>query len=109
MKKFTTTTVLLVLLILVWISCQNSKFEEKQGMLIKIEKFQDRVLDISDIVKDVKILPVLTTGDDIIGNIKDLCFAGEYIYLIDGITTSVFQIRAKDGVCVKKICNRGNG
>jgi len=109
MRKIVQSYMLFVFVVLMGISCHNKKQERIEVKTINIEEFQNNMINIYDVVKNIKIIPIETDSTVLIGNVKDICFFGEYIYLLDDLTASILKIDMKDGSCVKKICDKGNG
>jgi hypothetical protein len=91
-------------------SCNSEK--NKYGtnhQRIIIEKIHGQEISLEEVISKVTILPLRTLDDNIVGNIKDICFMDSYLYILDDQTASIFIFNMEDGSFVKKITRRGNG
>jgi hypothetical protein len=102
-------TYIFILCLISFTSCKRNNREVNSALNIAIENFKNQQIRISDIVTDIRIIPLKTDDDNLLGNIKDICFSDRYIYVLDDLTASVFMFGMEDGAFLKKIRTRGNG
>ncbi len=96
-------------LILVLLSAckENNKNEESQRNII-IQDFKHNKIDISNYAKTTFLLLELGS-DNLLGEIKDICISKDKIYILDGITSSIFLFDLKTGNLIKSINKKGVG
>ncbi|GHT07511.1 hypothetical protein FACS189426_01050 [Bacteroidia bacterium] len=100
---------ILILCLISFISCKKDNQEVNSALNIVIENFKNQKITFSDIVTDIRIMLLNTDENNLLGNIKDICFSSHYIYVLDDLTASVFMFRIEDGSFLKRICTKGNG
>ena len=100
---------LLFLFILVFSSCKYETKKQEALNTFFIEDFQNKVLGVDELASGMKLLPLKLGTDQLIGKIKDVCFIGDTIYLLDEMTASIYSFDMKDGKCIGRICKKGNG
>lgn len=100
---------LLLLFMLVFFSCKYEAKKQDALNTFFIENFQNKELDVDELASEMKLLPLKLDADQLIGKIKDVCFIGDTIYLLDEMTASIYSFDMKDGKCIGCICKRGNG
>ena len=101
--------ILLFLFILVFSSCKYENKKQEALNTFFIEDFQNKVLGVDELASGMKLLPLKLGTDQLIGKIKDVCFIGDTIYLLDEMTASIYSFDMKDGKCIGRICKKGNG
>ena len=87
--------------------CCNTKDVEDKSVVIDLEKKQEIVL--SDIVAQVRILPLIVKEANLFGNIRDICFLGDTVYVLDDITASISAFDVNTGRLTGQVCHRGSG
>lgn len=100
---------LLFLFILVLFSCKYETKKQEALNTFFIENFQNEELGVDELASEMKLLPLKLDADQLIGKIKDVCFIGDTIYLLDEMTASIYSFDMKDGKSIGCICKRGNG
>lgn len=93
--------------LLLFVSCSNKKQINFNNIVI--DSFDKKTIELTNIISNIEVLPLQPDTNNIIGNIKDICFIDNTVYLLDNITSSVFAFDINDGSFIKGICNKGNG
>jgi hypothetical protein len=92
---------------MVLVSC-NSENGRNNHQKIVIESIKEQELALDDVAR-VKTLMLHGLGEEIVGDVKDICFIDNNMYILDGITASIFIFEANNGKFIKKIAKRGVG
>jgi hypothetical protein len=104
MKKY-----IFILCLIPFISCKRDHQEINRALNVVIENFKNQRINLSDVVTDIRIMPLQTDDDNLLGNLKDICCSDNYVYVLDDLTASVFMFGKEDGAFLKRICTKGNG
>lgn len=87
---------------------QDNELKKWQGKMISIEKFQNKKISTSDIALNMEVLR-LNSNAALIGQIKDICIIDTIVYILDGVTSSIFAYNLQNGQLLNNICRVGNG
>jgi hypothetical protein len=99
--------ILLEVITFLFFSC-TSKYGKDQTIVINEIKEQE--IQLSDVVSQIKILPLDTEADEsLIGHIKDICRVDEIIYILDDITQSILAFNINTGKFIKRVYGVGQG
>ncbi len=95
-----------IVFLFIFISC--NKNEGKLVDTVVIKKIESNEIDISDYA-ETSFLVLNTDLDKLIGEVKDICIVKEKVYVLDGMTSSIFLFNLKTGDLIKEINNKGQG
>lgn len=98
-----------IFLLIISVSCSKVKQSDSFDKQIRVDDFQDNTVDVNNVVSDIKILPLKTSDDNLLGNVKDVCVINDVVYVFDDLTYSVFSFDINTGNLIKKITNKGIG
>jgi PBP1b-binding outer membrane lipoprotein LpoB len=99
-----------VIILLFFSSCNSKYKEDESNRIIRVNTIKEQELELSDIVSQIKILPLETKRDEsIIGQIKDICFVDDAVYILDMITQSILAFDMNTGKFIKRVRNTGQG
>lgn len=102
--------ILAFLIFFLFSSCRNDKkSQDKVITNIIIENFKGKDIKLNDIVSGMRVLPLKLSSGQLIGQVKDICFIDDTIYVLDAITGTIFSFDRTSGRCIGSSCNKGNG
>ena len=99
----------LFFILLTLVSCRQQSESVAGVTTVRIEDFQDKVLETGDFLSDVRTLSLHDDSLGYIGQIKDVCAVDSFLYVLDGITASLTQFQIGAGKQMRSVCKRGNG
>ena len=99
----------LFFILLTLVSCRQQPESVAGVTTVRIEDFQDKVLETDDFLSDVRTLSLHDDSLGYIGQIKDVCAVDSFLYVLDGITASLTQFQIGAGKQMRSVCKRGNG
>jgi hypothetical protein len=99
-------TVAFALWLVLLSSCKTG--DMRDGTVV-IDLTEKQEIALSDVVDRIRIIPLIVPETDLLGHIKDLCFAGDTVYILDDLTASLWSFDLNTGRSIKRICHRGNG
>jgi hypothetical protein len=106
MKTKTVYTAVAMLIAVCFSSCKSG---ESRDRAIVIDLTEKQEIALSDIVDRIRAVPLIMPETDLLGNIKDVCVAGDTVYVLDDLTASLLAFDMNTGLLIKRICHRGNG
>lgn len=98
-----------IFLLILFISCSEKKQSVTFAKQIQINDFQHKTVDLNNVVSGIKILPLKTSDNNLLGNVKDLCVIDDVVYVLDDLTFSIFSFDINTGNLIKKVTNKGVG
>jgi hypothetical protein len=96
----------IMLLLSLLCSCETRNAKDK---FIVIDLTEKQEIALSDVIRQVRILPLIMSETDLLGNIKDVCTIGDTVYILDDLTASLWAFDKNSGRLITQSCHRGNG
>jgi hypothetical protein len=90
-----------VFIVVLFVSSCHSKQPISTVQNIIIDNYDNQYFSLDSLLH-VDILPLKTDTTNFIGTIQSLCFIDDYIYVLDGVTSSIFVFNRKDGYVYKR-------
>ncbi len=93
----------------VFISCSNSNRSQIITKHVTLTDFRNDSMELESFVSNARALPLQSENDDVIGNIKDICFIGDTVYILDDNTSSIHSFDIISGKHIKTLHGQGGG
>lgn len=97
-----------LLVVTVLASC-FTQHNDDSGMVLIMDDPQEKNYHFQDLGISVVALVIDPAGEHIISQITSLCFADQYLYLLDRPTASVFIVDPQTGNVLKSVQYKGSG
>ena len=101
--------ILFLVILLSLFSCQNTTNEKTDVETINVTEFKNQTIAFEEMVSSVEMLKLHTDTTGYIGQIEDVAAIDPSLYILDVITSSIFQFNRKDGTLLHRISTRGKG
>lgn len=98
-----------ILFLFTFSSCQQKVKKRDKLKTLVIKEFEGKEIRSDKYFPGMKLLPLRLDTNQFIGKVKDVCMAGDTVFLLDEITATLYSIDKKDGKCLASVCKRGNG
>lgn len=106
MKK----SIYLLALSFLFFACQHKPTDQQTGVSPTIiQQFNNKILELEDIIAETRILKLHNDTSGYIGAIKDVCIIDSFLYVLDGATSALSQFRLSNGYQIKAIHQQGAG
>lgn len=96
----------IIICVLVFPSChvRDKTTQTQEFKVITIHPYESRSLHVTDLFKEVSLIPLQTSPDALIGNIVRMEVYRNRFFIADGQSLFIFN---PDGTCVSKISHQG--
>lgn len=103
-------SIYLFALLFLFSACQRKPIAQQTEVSpTLIKQFNNKTLELKDIVAEVRVLKLHDDTLGYVGVIKDVCVIDSFLYVLDGTTAILSQFRLSDGYQAKAINQQGTG
>lgn len=103
------SNIFLFLIFLLLFSCGYRGGKQENVTVFTIENFDGKELKVDEYFSHVKLLPLWLDTNRFIGQVKDIGVIGDTIYLLDGITSSIYMFDKNNGKYLSSVSKKGRG